>query len=77
MTLIQRLLAGPQIDRHSGEIMEEAADVIADLLLVLEQAAARIEIANAEGNPILSAWLPEATSTIAKVKASAPISLLA
>ena len=36
------------------------------LLAALEFAAARIELANAEGDPILSAWLPDARAAIAQ-----------
>lgn len=38
------------------------------LLLALEQAVARVEIANAEGDHILSAWLPEAKAAIAAAR---------
>lgn len=34
---------------------------LADLL---RAAVARVELANSEGNPILSAWLPDAKSTL-------------
>ena len=36
------------------------------LLLLLAEAVKRVEIANAEGDPILSAWLPLAKAAIAK-----------
>ena len=39
-----------------------------DLLEALEAAVARVKIANEEGNPILSAWLPDALSAISKAK---------
>jgi hypothetical protein len=39
-----------------------------DLLDLLESAVARVQIANEEGNPILSAWLPDALSTLRKAK---------
>ena len=39
-----------------------------DLLEALKFAAARIELANAEGDPILSAWLPDARAVIAKAE---------
>jgi len=39
-----------------------------DLLLLLKQAVARVEIANAEGNPILSAWLQDARAALAKAE---------
>lgn len=34
----------------------------------LEQAIARIEVANQEGNPIMSAWLPDAKAALALAK---------
>lgn len=37
-----------------------------DLLDLLRQAAERVRIANAEGDPILSAWLSDADAAIAK-----------
>ena len=42
-----------------------AAPELKDLLAA---AIARIELANQEGNPILSAWLPDAKAAIAKVE---------
>jgi len=42
-----------------------------DLLDLLESAVARIKIANEEGNPILSAWLSDALSTLRKAKGEA------
>jgi ABC-type bacteriocin/lantibiotic exporter with double-glycine peptidase domain len=39
-----------------------------DLLDLLESAVARVQIANEDGNPILSAWLPDALSTLRKAK---------
>ena len=38
-----------------------------DLFDLLQFAVARIELANSEGNPILSAWLPDATALLAKL----------
>jgi hypothetical protein len=42
-----------------------------DLLDLLESAVARVQIANEEGNPILSAWLPDALATLRKAKGEA------
>jgi len=42
-----------------------------DLLDLLESAVARVQIANEEENPILSAWLPDALSTLRKAKGEA------
>ena len=39
-----------------------------DLLDMLAAAAARIEVAAAEGNTILSAWLPDARAAIARAR---------
>lgn len=35
----------------------------------LEAAVARVELANREGNPILSAWLPDAKAALKEVRA--------
>jgi hypothetical protein len=42
-----------------------------DLLDLLEAAVARVQIANDEGNPILSAWLPDARAALRKAKGEA------
>jgi len=42
-----------------------------DLLDLLEAAVARVQLANEDGNPILSAWLPAALSTLLKAKGEA------
>lgn len=42
-----------------------------DLLDLLETAVARVQIANEEGDPILSAWLSDALSTLRKAKGEA------
>lgn len=47
------------------------ASAAPDLLEELKTAVARVEIANAEGNPILSAWLPGARLAIAKAEGRA------
>lgn len=39
-----------------------------DLLAALRFAVARVQIANDEGDPILSAWLPDARAAIAKAE---------
>lgn len=39
-----------------------------EMLAALQQAVARVELANAEGDQILSAWLPEARAAIAKAE---------
>jgi hypothetical protein len=53
------------------QAMEQDARLIAaapDLLAALRMAVARIEVANAEGNPILSAWLADARAAIARAE---------
>jgi hypothetical protein len=42
-----------------------------DLLDLLEAAVARVQLANEEGDSILSAWLPDALSAIANAKGEA------
>lgn len=42
-----------------------------DLLDALKAAVLRVELANAEGDPILSAWLPDAWAAIAKAEKGA------
>ena len=37
------------------------------LLVVLREAIARVELANEEGDPILAAWLPGAKALLAQV----------
>lgn len=39
-----------------------------DLYQELKTVVLRIELANAEGNPILSAWLPGAKTLISKIE---------
>jgi hypothetical protein len=50
--------------------MQTSADPIRDaapeLLEMLKLAVARVKLANEEGDPILSAWLPGAQATISK-----------
>lgn len=47
------------------EQAEEAFDAMRE---ALEQAIARVELANREGHPILSAWLPDARAALALAK---------
>lgn len=39
-----------------------------DLLDLLNAAVARVQIANSEGNPILSAWVQDASATVQTVQ---------
>lgn len=53
---------------------EDNARLIAlapDLLDLLKSAVARVQIANEEGQSILSAWLPDAIAAIAKAEGKA------
>jgi hypothetical protein len=58
-----------------GWVRHRMAEILApghaDLLQALQAAVARVEIAAAEGDPILSAWLPSARAAIAKAMAGA------
>lgn len=58
------------LDRHYDPSESDAKLIAAapELLLSLEQAVARVELANTDGNKILSAWLPEAKAAISKAK---------
>ena len=51
-------------DRADGPLLAAAPDI----LDALRAAVARVELANREGNPILSAWLPGARAAIAKAE---------
>ena len=41
------------------------SEVVFNLVWALKEAIARVQIANEEGDPILSAWLPEARKAVA------------
>jgi hypothetical protein len=57
---------------HSGNLANaHLISAAPDLLDLLEAAVARVQLANEEGNPILSAWLPDALSTLRKAKGEA------
>ena len=60
---------GKRLSRVLREEHNAVVNVAAELRDVLELAVSRVELANAEGNPILSAWLPEAKAALAKVTA--------
>ena len=64
------VMAEDEAQRKQGGREANAALIAAapDLLDTLEAAIGRIEIANAEGDPILSAWLPDAKATVARAK---------
>jgi len=58
-----------EIDALCEEINFDTTDATHTALVeVLEQAVARIELANNEGTPILSAWLPDARAALATAK---------
>lgn len=56
-----------QIKEEAREEVREVARAMAD---VLRAAIARVQLANEEGNPILSAWLPDARAAIAAAEAA-------
>lgn len=49
----------------------QAREAAPEMLAALKFAVARIRMANAEGDPILSAWLPGADAAIAKAEGRA------
>lgn len=56
--------------QEDAAFIAAACNAFPALVLALEQAVARIELENEEeGNPILSAWLPEARAALALAKA--------
>ncbi len=65
-------------DEHNNLIAatnEEHAHLIAaapDILDCLRLAVARVELANQEGSPIMSAWLIDARAAIAKAEGEEP-----
>ena len=70
-----RIIAGDlmiaRVAQHHGGVGKANAHLIAagpELLEMLEIAVARIELANAESDPILSAWLPDARAVITKAE---------
>jgi hypothetical protein len=58
---IAGIVDGP--DAQDNALLMAAAP---DLLAALQFAVSRVELANAEGNPILSAWLSDARAAIAR-----------
>lgn len=48
------------------------ADAVRDLVESLQAAVGRVEIANKEGDPILSAWLPSARAALGRAAVLAP-----
>lgn len=50
---------------------EPLRDTAQELLETLKLAVARVKLANDEGDPILSAWLPDALATIGKAEGRA------
>lgn len=56
-------------EEPSAAHLERAAP---EMFAALAAAVARVEIANAEGNPILSAWLPDARAALAHLEREEP-----
>jgi hypothetical protein len=60
-----KLIGIPDHERHANAALICTAVNSHDwLVLLMQQAVARVELANAEGDPILSAWLLEAKSAL-------------
>lgn len=53
---------------HVAALIVSAVNSYDAMREALEQAIARIEVANQEGNPIMSAWLPDAKAALALAK---------
>lgn len=53
----------------TADFIVRACNAHEELVLSLQQAIERIKLANLEGDPILSAWLPEAEAALAKAQA--------
>ena len=66
MDAIRKLLAGETACSNTGCSALKLVGEMSDIIL---HGVARVEIANAEGNPILSAWLEDAKNAVAKAKA--------
>jgi hypothetical protein len=64
------ICSGLSGNRANGHLIVTAVNSHAELVAALEAAVARIQLANAEapGNSILSAWLPQAHAALAKAK---------
>jgi hypothetical protein len=61
--------AGSEMEQAFTKVLNEKSALQAEnaaLRVALEAAVARVELANSEGNPILSAWLPDARAALGK-----------
>ena len=65
---VQQMPGNYESEKQANAHLIAAAPELLDLL---EAAVARVQIANEEGNPILSAWLPDALSALRKAKGEA------
>jgi len=52
----------------NAALIDRAVNCHEDLVAILEAFVARVEIANKEGDPIMSAWLPDARAAIARAR---------
>jgi hypothetical protein len=59
----------PEVQAEA-EAMAKKIAALPDLIEQLQFAVARIELANSEGSPILSAWLPSAKAVLAAAGAA-------
>lgn len=55
-------------DMSTYNPVEVALESAEEMLELLKAAVARVEVANQEGDPILSAWVPGAKAAIAKAE---------
>ena len=70
LMVLSNALGSDGVMEHEGncEILLNAVNSYDAMKEALEQAIARIEVANQEGNPIMSAWLPDAKAALALAK---------
>lgn len=70
LMVLSNALGSDGVMEHEGncEILLNAVNSFDAMREALEQAIARIEVANREGNQIMSAWLPDAKAALALAK---------
>lgn len=65
---VERLRAGIAALAGGQDEAARLRGIVADLCDVLDAAVARVDLANAEGDSILSAWLPTARAALDKAR---------
>jgi hypothetical protein len=60
------------IDSEGAHMNESMIDLIEEMTLLLKSAIARVEIANMQGDPILSAWKETAQASVGKANGIIP-----